>query len=57
METQKMKAFAIKINDTYALTVQEIQDIPVERVFEWVKTGAWSVRDFRKWLQAIRIID
>lgn len=39
------------------LTVGEIQDIPIEKVYEWVKTGQWKQKDFKKWLKALRVIE
>lgn len=38
------------------LTDEEIQDIPVEKVYEWVKTGQWKQSHFKKWLKTMRVI-
>lgn len=39
------------------LSDQQISDIDVERVYEWVRTGAWKQKDFKKWLRVIRVIE
>jgi hypothetical protein len=39
------------------LTDEQIAAIPVEKVYEWVKTGAWKQRDFKKWLKVLRVIE
>lgn len=39
------------------LTDFEIGEIPVEKVYEWVKTGSWKKKDFDKWLKALRVIE
>ncbi len=41
----------------YSLEDQQIQDIPVENVYAWVKTGAWKQKHFKKWLKAMRVIE
>lgn len=39
------------------LTHEQICDIDVVKVFEWVKVGKWKKRDFETWLRAIRVIE
>jgi hypothetical protein len=39
------------------LSDEQISDIDVERVYEWVRTGAWKQKDFKKWLRVIRVIE
>ncbi len=39
------------------LTDDQIADIPVEKVYEWVKTGAWKQKDFKRWLKVLRVIE
>ncbi len=39
------------------LSDQQIADIDIERVYEWVRTGAWKQKDFKKWLRVIRVIE
>lgn len=51
----KIKARDIQIPGR--LTNAQIQDIPVEKVYEWVKTGQWSQRNFKFWLKVIRVIE
>lgn len=38
------------------LTDDQIADLPINLVFEWIKTGKWSYRDFNKWLKTMRVI-
>jgi hypothetical protein len=40
----------------YALSTEQIQDIPVENVYMWVRTYEWKQRHFKKWLKAMRVI-
>lgn len=53
--TYKVKAEDIK--HAGRLTTEDIQDISVENVFMWVRTGQWKKQDFNKWLKAIRVIE
>lgn len=54
----RYKAALIKTNSgPHALTDEQIADIPIEKVYEWVKTGQWKQRDFFKWLKALRVIE
>ena len=39
------------------LSTEQIQDIPLSSVYEWVKIGKWAKRDFETWLKAIRVIE
>lgn len=43
-------------NGLLALTQEQIQDIPIEKVYEWTKTGQWKQKHFKKWLKALRVI-
>ncbi len=39
------------------MTDEQIAEIPVDKVYEWVRIGAWKQRDFVKWLKTIRVIE
>lgn len=43
-------------NGPYALTQEQIQDIPFERAYEWIRGGFWKQKHFKKWLKALRVI-
>ena len=30
-----------------------LHKVPVKQVYEWVKTGQWSQKDFKKWFDVI----
>ena len=51
----RFKAMDIKHKDR--LNTDQIADIPIEKVYEWVKTGQWKQRDFKIWLKALRVIE
>lgn len=54
----RYKADQIKTNSgPLALTDDQIADIPLEKVYEWIKTGQWKQRDFFKWLKALRVTE
>lgn len=38
------------------LSLEQIQDIPIDRVYMWVRTGDWKQKDFNRWLKALRVI-
>jgi len=48
----KLKADMIYNPNT---TTAEIQDIPLEKVYEWIKTGAWNQKGWKRWLKALGI--
>lgn len=54
ISNKKFKAVDIKHKDR--LSVEDIQDIPIEKVYEWVKTSQWKQADFKKWLKGIRVL-
>jgi hypothetical protein len=39
------------------LTDDEIAYIEILKVYEWVKTGQWKMKDFNKWLKVLRVIE
>ena len=47
---------ASDIKHTGLLTDDEIAFIPIEKVYEWIKTGQWKLRDYKTWLKTIRVI-
>lgn len=56
-DTKHIRADSIKHTGPLAMTTEQIMDIPIEKVYEWVKTGKWRQQDFKKWLRAIRVIE
>jgi hypothetical protein len=50
-----VKAEDIKHKDR--LTPEQIGAIPLEQVYEWVRTGAWKQRDFLRWCWAVQLTD
>lgn len=39
------------------LTDDEIAAIPVDKVYEWVRTGMWKKKDFNRWLKVMCVIE
>jgi hypothetical protein len=39
------------------LSQEQIQDIPIDRVYMWVRTGDWKQKDFNRWLKALRVVE
>lgn len=39
------------------LEQNQIQDIPLEKVYEWVRTGKWKQKHFLRWAKAVRLTD
>lgn len=39
------------------LTDEQIADIPIDKVYMWVRIGAWKPKDFNKWLKVLRVIE
>lgn len=39
------------------LTTEQIQDIPIDRVYMWLRAGDWKQKDFNRWLKALRVIE
>ena len=39
------------------LTDDEIAGLPVEKVYSWVRQGAWKTKHFNKWLKVMRVIE
>jgi hypothetical protein len=57
MEVRPFVVRANHIKTKGFLTNDQIADIPVEKVFEWVRTGQWKQADFKTWLRVIRVIE
>lgn len=54
------KTFYVKADDIKhngRLADNQIADIPIDKIYEWVKTGCWKKRDFETWLRVIRVIE
>lgn len=39
------------------LTDDDIANVEVGKVYEWVRTGQWRARDFNRWLKVLRVIE
>jgi hypothetical protein len=39
------------------LTDDQIAGIDTTKIYEWVKTGVWKQKDFKKWLRVMCVID
>ena len=39
------------------LTDDEIADLAIDKVYAWVRQGAWKTKDFNKWLKVMRVIE
>jgi hypothetical protein len=50
-----LRATDIKHKDL--LSREQIQDIPIDRVYMWVRTGDWKQKDFNRWLKALRVVE
>lgn len=58
METKKRhKATDIKHGGSLSLTAKEIQEIPINLVYMWIRSGEWKQKDFLKWCKAMMIVD
>lgn len=49
--------YAEDIKHVGRLSDNEIADIQIEKVYAWVRQGAWKTKDFNKWLKVIRVIE
>lgn len=39
------------------LTDDEIACLAIEKVYSWVRQGAWKTKDFNRWLKVMRVIE
>lgn len=51
------RIYAEDIKHQNRLTEDEIANIDVKLVYEWVRTGQWKAKDFQRWLSVMRVID
>jgi hypothetical protein len=52
----KKGIYAEDIKHVGRLTEDEIACLPVDRVYMWLRQGAWKQKDFNKWLKTMRVI-
>lgn len=53
----KKGIYADDIKHAGRLSEEEIAYLPVDRVYSWLRQGAWKQKDFNKWLKVMRVID
>ena len=53
----KKGIYAEDIKHVGRLTDDEIAYLPVDKVYMWVRQGAWKTKDFNKWLKVMRVIE
>jgi hypothetical protein len=53
----KKGIYAVDIKYANRLTDDEIAYLPVDKVYMWVRTGAWKAKDFNRWLKVLRVIE
>ncbi len=51
------RIFAEDIKHQNRLSEDEIANIDVKLVYEWVRTGQWKAKDFQRWLRVMQVID
>jgi len=39
------------------LSEDEIASLDIEKVYSWVRQGAWKPKHFNKWLKVMRVIE
>ena len=39
------------------LTDDEIATLDIDKVYSWVRQGAWKTKHFNKWLKVMRVIE
>ena len=49
--------YAEDIKHAGRLTEDEIATLDTEKVYSWVRQGAWKTKDFNKWLKVMRVIE
>lgn len=52
----KKGIYAEDIKHHGRLSEDEIAHLPVEKVYMWLRQGAWKQKDFNKWLKVMRVI-
>ena len=53
----KKGIYAEDIKHSGRLSADEIATLDTEKVYTWVRTGAWKPKDFEKWLKVMRVIE
>lgn len=56
-ENLKTDVKADDIKHQNRLSDEDIAGIHIDKVYEWVRTGKWKQKDFRRWLRVIRVIE
>jgi len=61
IEAQKLRAvYKVKATDIKhldLLTDDQIAAIPLDKVYEWVRTGQWRQKNFLRWLAVLRVTE
>ena len=39
------------------LSEDEIASLDIEKIYSWVRQGAWKQKHFKKWLKTMRVIE
>ena len=55
IEAGKIRAEDIRHQNR--LTDDEIANLDVKLVYEWVRTGQWKPKHFQQWLRVMRVIE
>jgi hypothetical protein len=53
----KKGIYAEDIKHVDRLSDDEIAYLPVDKVYAWVRQGAWKTKDFNRWLKVMRVIE
>ena len=53
----KKGIYADDIKHEGRLSEDEIAYLPIDKVYAWVRQGAWKPKDFNKWLKVMRVIE
>lgn len=53
----KKGIIAEDIKHSGRLSDDEIAYLDIEKVYTWVRSGAWKPKDFNKWLRVMRVIE
>lgn len=53
----KKGIYAEDIKHAGRLSDDEIACLSTDKVYAWVRQGAWKPKDFNKWLKVIRVIE
>lgn len=53
----KKGIYAEDIKHEGRLSDDEIAYLDVDKVYSWIRQGAWKQKDFNKWLKVMRVIE